>query len=103
MELGRAREDAAALREWIQAAQLLKSGDPESWKQLPLEVIQHMVLVTLRWSEAPGRDLRVSLPANLQRRSLLPSWTKLRLSEVLLWALVGLTAEEERRGVSAVR
>ena len=103
VELGRAREEAAALGEWIEAAQLLKSGDPESWKQLPLGVIQHMVLVTFRWAEVASRDLQVALPPKLQRESLLPSWTKLRLSAVLLWALVGLTAEEERRGVSAVR
>ncbi|MCH7688843.1 MAG: hypothetical protein IH899_19530 [Planctomycetes bacterium] len=101
VELGRAREEAAALGEWIEAAQLLKSGDPGSWKQLPLEVIQHMVLVTFRWAEAEGRDVQVPLPANLQRGSLLPSWTKLRLSEVLLWALFGLTAEEERKAFSA--
>ncbi len=103
VELGGAREEAAALGEWIEAAQLLKSGDPESWKQLPLEVIQHMVLVTFRWAEAEGRDVQVPLPANLRRGSLLPSWTKLRLSEVLLWALVGLTAEDGQRTLSASR
>ena len=103
VELGRAREEAAALGEWIEAAQLLKSGDPESWKQLPREVIQHLVWVTLKWSEAGDRDLQVPLPAKLQRKSLLPSWTKLRLSEVLLWALVGLTAEDGQRTLSASR
>ncbi len=103
VELGRAREEAAALGEWIEAARLLKSGDPESWKQLPREVIQHLVWVTLKWSEAGDRDLQVPLPAKLQRKSLLPSWTKLRLSEVLLWALVGLTAEDGQRALSASR
>ena len=61
-ELGRARKETAALGEWIEAAQLLKSGDPESWERLPQEVIQHMVLVTLRWAEAWERDLQVPLP-----------------------------------------
>ena len=37
---GHLKKEAAALGEWVRAAQLLKSG-PESWNQLPREVVQH--------------------------------------------------------------
>jgi len=83
-------------------AQLLRAG-PESWKQLPRELVQHLLMVALRWAEVEGHDLQVPLPAKLQRGSLLPSRTRLRLSELLLWVLTGLITEEERKAILAAR
>ncbi len=94
------KKEAEELGEWIRTAQLLRAG-PESWKQLPREVVQHLVMVALRWAEVGGRDLQVGLPDNIRKGTLLPSWTRLRLSEVLLWALTGLTSEEERKAILA--
>ena len=58
-------------------------------------------MVALSWAEAGDRDLQVALPAKLQRGSLLPSRTRLTLSELLLWALTGLITENERKAILA--
>ena len=94
------KKEAEELGEWIRAAKLLRAG-PESWKQLPREVVQHLVMVALRWAEVEGRDPQVSPPDTLRRSGRIPSWTRLRLSEVLLWGLTGLITEEERKAILA--
>ncbi len=94
------KKEAEELGGLIGDAQLLRAG-PESWKQLPRELVQHLLMVALSWAEVEGHDLQVALPAKLQRGSLLPSRTRLRLSELLLWVLTGLITEEERKAILA--
>jgi len=48
-EVGQLRAEAADLGGWVEAARLLRSGNPESWKQLPPEVIGHSLMVALTW------------------------------------------------------
>ena len=96
------REGSAkvVITEWIRAAQLLRAG-PESWRQLPREIVQHLLMMALSWAEVEGRDLQISPPNNLRRDGRIPSYARLRLTELVLWGLTGLITEEERKAILA--
>ncbi len=99
--VGQLRAEAAELGEWVKSARLLRSPAPVAWKQLPREVIQHILTVVISWTEGVGRDVQVLRPASVSQGNYLLRHTTLRLSQVLLWALAGLLTEEERRALAA--
>ena len=89
-EVGRLRAEAAELGSWVKAARLLGSGDRNSWKQLPIEIIEHYLFVILTWVQGEGRDLNVSPPGSIGRVNPLFRHTSVKLSQILHWALSGL-------------
>ena len=95
-EVGTLRAEAAELGQWVEAARLLRSGDPESWRRMPPEIIQHFIVVALRWVQVEGRDPRVAPPESVGKVSPLLKHTPVKLSQVLLWALAGLMQEDRR-------
>ena len=97
VEYGNLREQAATLREYLQVARNLRSGNPEDWQALPREVVQHLLLGVLQWSECQGRDVEVKPPSAVHG---VTSWTRLRLSHLLLWALTGTFSDPERKALA---
>ena len=77
-EVGRLRAEAANLREWVEAARLLRSADPDTWRRLPHEVIQHFLVVVLTWVQVEG-------PESVWKASSLLKFTPIRLSQLLQW------------------
>ena len=61
--------EAPVLRESL--LKQLSSGSPESWRELPVEVIQHLLVVALRWAEADGHDVEVPPPDMIARKNVL--------------------------------
>ena len=80
--------EAPVLRESL--LKQLSSGNPESWRELPVEVIQHLLLVALRWAEADGHDTEVPPPDMIAKKNVLLRYQPLRLSDVVAWAWAGL-------------
>ena len=79
-----------ALGNWVEVGKVLSSGNPESWRELPVEVIQHLLLVALRWAEADGHNTEVPPPDMIARKNVLLKYQPLRLSDVVAWAWAGL-------------
>ena len=92
---GRLQAQARELGRYVEAARLMKSGDPQSWQKLPREFIQHFLLIALTWIEVEGRDAKVTVPELVRKSSLLPSYTSLRLSQVLQWAFSGTLTRQD--------
>jgi predicted nuclease with TOPRIM domain len=89
-EYARLRQQAEALGNWVEVGKVLSSGNPESWRELPVEVIQHLLAVVLRWTEADGHDTEVPPPDTLAKKNVLLKYQPLRLSDVVAWAWAGL-------------
>ena len=83
-------QQAEALGNWVEVGKVLSSGNPESWRELPVEVIQHLLVVALRWAEADGHDVEVPPPDMIARKNVLLKYQPLRLSDVVAWAWAGL-------------
>ena len=97
---GNLREESATLRDYLQLARSFRSRDPEDWQALPPEMVQHLLLGLMGWTEVQGRDVAVAPPKAIHGVS---SWTRLRLSHILLWALTGTFSEPERKALAARR
>ena len=93
--VGQMRAEAADLSEYMEVVRLLKSGSPQSWQNLPREVIQRFLLIALTWSEVEARNVQVNVPEVVRKFSLLPSYARLKLSQVLQWALAGTLTQRD--------
>ena len=82
-------QQAEALGNWVEVGKVLSSGNPESWRELPVEVIQHLLVVALRWAEADAHDVEVPPPDMIARKNVLLKYQPLRLSDVVAWAWAG--------------
>ena len=89
-EYAKLSEQAEALGNWVEVGRVLSSGNPESWRELPVEVIQHLLVVALRWAESAGRDVEVPPPDMVARKNVLLKYQPLRLTDVVAWAWAGL-------------
>ena len=93
-EYAKLKQQAEALGNWVEIGKVLSSGNPGSWRQLPVEVIQHLLVVVLRWSEADGHDTEVPPPEMIVKKNVLLRYQPLRLSDVVSWAWAGLLRHE---------
>ena len=83
---GDVRDEAATLKGYVGLARALVTDDPEVWQGLPRQVIQHIVKGAVTWARTEERDVQVP-PSDMTRRlEGISSWTRLSLSEILLWA-----------------
>ena len=89
-EYAKLSQQAEALGNWVEVGRVLSSGNPESWRELPVEVIQHLLVVALRWAEADGHDVEVPPPDMIAKKNVLLKYQPLRLSDVVAWAWAGL-------------
>ena len=89
-EYAKLSQQAEALGNWVEVGKVLSSGNPESWRELPVEVIQHLLVVALRWAEADGHDVEVPPPDMIAKKNVLLKYQPLRLSDVVAWAWAGL-------------
>ena len=94
VEYAKLSQQAEALGNWVEVGKVLSSGNPESWRELPVEVIQHLLVVVLRWSEADGHDTEVPPPDMIAKKNVLLRYQPLRLSDVVPWAWGGLPRHE---------
>ena len=89
-EYAKLSQQAEALGNWVEVGKVMSSGHPESWRELPVEVIQHLLVVALRWAEADGHDVEVPPPDMIAKKNVLLKYQPLRLSDVVAWAWAGL-------------
>ena len=89
-EYAKLSQQAEALGNWVEVGRVLSSGNPESWRELPVEVIQHLLVVALRWVEADAHDVEVPPPDMVAKKNVLLKYQPLRLSDVVAWAWAGL-------------
>ncbi len=94
------KEEAAALHQYIRAARSLHSGDPTDWQILPKEVVQHLLLGVMWWAGILAPNVGLKPPTAVHGVSC---WTRLRLSDLLLWAVAGTFGENEQQALSAWR
>ena len=80
-------------------ARLLRSVDPGQWGQCSRDVIQHLVMGVVLWSERQGRDVEVIPPRAVCNVLGIYSWARPQLSQLLVWVLAGLFTEEERKAL----
>ena len=88
--VGRLQVEAAELGESIKVARLLKSGDRNGWRQLPVDFIEHFLLVIVTWAQGDGHDIKVPIPEVIGKGHFLLQSTSLRLSQILYWGLSGI-------------
>ena len=88
-EYAKLKQQAEALGNWVEVGKVLSSGNPGSWQQLPVEVIQHLLVVVLRWTEADGHDTEVPPPDMIAKKNVLLRYQPLRLTDVVAWAWAG--------------
>jgi len=93
---GDLREEAAQLQEYVLVARALVTEDPEVWRGFSNQVIKHVITGVLAWAKGEGGDIQLSPPASLRYKAGISSFTRLTLSELLLWAMTGTFTEEER-------
>ena len=89
-EYAKLSQQAEALGNWVEVGRVFSSGSPESWQELPVEVIQHLLVVALRWAEADAHDVEAPPPEIISKKYVLLKYQPLRLSDVLAWAWAGL-------------
>ena len=89
-EYAKLSQQAEALGNWVEVGKVLSSGNPESWRELPVEVIQHLLLLALRWAEADSHDVKVPPPDMIAKKNVLLKYQPLRLTDVVAWAWSGL-------------
>lgn len=87
-------KQAAELGEWIATAKYLQSGNIEDWKSLPREVIQHVLIGAIKWTEGEGRNISVQAPGVVTQANSLLGYMRLSLSQVLFWSLAGVLTDE---------
>ena len=100
LNYGLIQEQAGALEEYVEIARALRSGEPGSWQGMSREVIQHLMAGMTRWARKESRDIPVPAPELVRIAGGLSAWTRLHLSDLLLWALTGTFSEEERKALA---
>ena len=97
---GDVRDQASTLGQYVELARALITDDPEAWQGLPRQVVQHMVRGAVVWAKGEDRDVQLPAPDMIRRLRGISSWTRLNLSELLIWAMTGTFSEEERTALS---
>ena len=59
-----------------------------------------MVRGAVLWAKVEDRDVQLPAPDKIRRQRVISSWTKLNVSELLIWAVSGTFTEEERTALS---
>ena len=95
------RHEAATLGEYVIVAQTLRYSDPDRWRALSREVIRHLLGGVALWTQGEGHDQ--TLPPPYMVRGFVPSWSRVRLSDLLIWALSGGFTQEERAALNTGR
>ena len=99
-ELGDLQRDTDRMK--AEVARALTSNDLEEWGKVPMEGIQRMVLGLIRWSRCGGNNVLVAPPAQVVRNSrTLTLYSKVSLTDLLLWVMAGLLTESEIRALNA--
>ena len=75
--VGRLQMEAAELEESINTARLLKSGNRNSWRKLPVDFIEHSLIVIVEWAQGEGHDITVPIPEVMGKRNFLLRSTSL--------------------------
>lgn len=102
-DYGDLREEAALLGEYVTVAKLLLANDRESWGGLGQGLIQHIIAGAALWAQAGNHDVDLPTPDFIFERTSIPRRTRLRLSEILIWAVGGVLTEQERMAFSISR
>jgi hypothetical protein len=99
-EYAQLKEESATLKDYLLIARSLRSDASQVWRGMSRTVIQHLLLGVATWAQEEGRNPRLPPPAVVKQSLLMPSWTSLSLSHLLLWALSGVYTPEERQALS---
>ena len=99
-QYGNLRDEAAVLREYVDVARNLRSDNVEDWQRLPRNIVQELLMGILYWAQGEGRNVETPAPAAIHARLMMPSFARLNLCEVLIWALTGILSKEERKALT---
>ena len=99
-QYGNLRDEAAVLREYVDVARNLRSDNVEDWQRLPRNIVQDLLMGILYWAQGEGRNVETPAPAAIHARLMMPSFARLNLCEVLIWALTGILSNEERKALA---
>jgi chromosome segregation ATPase len=97
------REESATLKECVQIARSLGSNSPQVWKTMSRPVIQHLLAGIATWAKEERGNVEIPPPAVVRQNALVPTWSRVTLSQLLLWALSGVFTPEERQALATGR
>jgi len=89
-EYAKLKQQAEEIGDWVKVGRILSSADKDQWCQLQVEVVQHLLMVVLRWAEADDHDVEVWATTSGGEKNILLKYQPLRLSDVVSWAWSGL-------------
>lgn len=97
-DYGELQQAADALKEDISVARAFKSLDAGEWAKVPRYSIQRMMLGVILWGKADGRNRMLAPPEPVRQRTRsLTTWHQVSLTDLMLWALSGVTTEQDLR------
>ena len=95
-DYGELQQAADALKEDISVARAFKSLDPGEWAKVPRYSIQRMMLGVILWGKVDGRNRMLAPPEPVRQRTRsLTTWHQVSLTDLMLWALSGVTTEQD--------
>ena len=72
-------------------AHALRSEAPETWEPVNSQEILCLIGAALTWSRVKGANPEAGPPEEVQRGTLISSWTKVRFGSLLRWAAFALS------------
>ncbi len=100
-EHGELERQAAMLKVRLTIARAFSTMDGDRWVKLTRPVVQDVMAGLLIWARHETRNLQVPLPDTVRSNSGVPSWCKMPLSDLMLWALTGVAALQEQKAMAA--
>ncbi len=97
---GELKSEAESLGEHVRMARSLILGQRDGWPGISVEVVQGMLGGIIQWVRREADDGPAPVPEMVRRAGVLSYRNRLKLSDILVWAVWGLLSEQERRGLS---
>ena len=100
-DYGELQQEAAALKEDLVLARAFKSLDPGEWAKDPRYGIHRIMLGVILWGKVDGRNRMLAAPDVVrQRTQTLMKLHQVSLTDLMLWALSGVTTEQDLRALA---
>jgi len=91
------QREAAQLENEIALARAFKSAMAEDWAQVPLQMVQQLLMGLIRWAGSSDHNQQVPAPSLIVQKAPGLGWSSLSVTDLLLWALMGVVTNEERK------
>ena len=94
---GDLQRQAAQLENELALARAFKSAMAEDWAQVPLQMVQQLLMGLIRWAGSSDHNQQVPAPSLIVQKAPGLGWSSLSVTDLLLWALMGVVTDEERK------